>query len=266
MSARGLGTTTNPFGNYPTPPHLFARFVEALRAAGETWLDAAEVIDEPCAGEGVLVGAIRAACPKAKIYASDIREGLKEQQMAAGASHAYAMCALHVAQYPYDGSERNAVVTNPDFDLFADLLATHRRFRAEVPIALLGRGSLFCGAQDRAELLTTCGAPDVYMVPERPSFLRFRWVDEHGRKLDAGGSDSEGVAWYVWPGGEPRAEGRFRVLRLPTTEEREAWAPPVRVIKVSAADWEKRGKKAATLGDATEWNEAGAPPQLGLFA
>ena len=189
MSARGLGTAINPFGNYPTPPHLFLRFAEALRAAGETWLDDAENIEEPCAGEGVLVGAIRTACPKARIYASDIRDGLKEQQMAAGASHAYTMCALHVAQYPYDGSERNAVVTNPDFDLFADLLATHRRYRDEVPIALLGRGSLFCGAQDRAELLTTCGAPDVFMVPERPSFLRFRWVDEYGRKLDAGGSD-----------------------------------------------------------------------------
>lgn len=265
MSARGLGTAINPFGNYPTPPHLFARFVEALRAAGETWLDAAEVIDEPCAGEGVLVGAIRTACPKARIYASDIREGLGPQQLAAGAVSVMTMCALEACQ-SYATGRPEAVITNPDFEIFADLLATHRRYRAEVPIALLGRGSLFCGAQDRAELLTTCGAPDVFMVPERPSFLRFRWVDEHGRKLDTGGSDSEGVAWYVWPGGEPRAEGRFRVLRLPTTEEREAWAPPVRVIKVSAADWEKRGKKAAMLGDATEWNEAGAPPQLGLFA
>ncbi len=85
MSARGLGTAINPFGNYPTPPHLFHRFAEALRAAGETWLDDAEVIDEPCAGEGVLVGAIRAECPKARIYASDIREGLLLSQYQAGA-------------------------------------------------------------------------------------------------------------------------------------------------------------------------------------
>jgi hypothetical protein len=266
MSARGLGATVNPFGNYPTPPHVFARFAEALRAAGETWLDDAEVIDEPCAGEGVLVGAIRAACPKAKIYASDIRPGLRELQLAAGASHAYTMCALHVAQYPYDGSVRNAVITNPDFELFADLLSTHRRYRAEVPIALLGRGSLFCGARERCSLLDVCGRPDVYMVPERPSFLRFRWIDEHGRKLDTGASDSEGVAWYVWPGGPPRARGIFDLLRPPSPEEETAWSPPVRVIRVAAADWEKRGKKAAQLGDSTEWDEAGAPPQLGLFA
>lgn len=262
MSARGLGTAINPFGNYPTPPHLFLRFADALRAAGETWLDDAEYIEEPCAGEGVLVGAIRSAYPDVCIYASDIREGLREQQIAAGASYAHTKDALlWIGNLPGP-----VVITNPDFDLFAPLLEAHRRSRPRVALALLGRGSLFCGARERCSLLDVCGRPDVYMVPERPSFLRFRWVDEHGRKLDAGGSDSEGVAWYVWPGGPPRERGSFDLLRPPSPEEEAAWAPPVRVIRVSAADWEKRGKKAAMLGDSTEWNEAGAPPQLGLFA
>jgi hypothetical protein len=249
VSARGLGAQPITHGNYPTPPSLVRRLAEVCPTL--LTLPVSAIIEEPMAGEGALVRELRRMYPWARIIAKDVRPHLHPAQQAAGAD----MAMQEDATAPRVASLLAAcdlVITNPDFAVFDALLSKHRTCRANIPLALLCRAGVFSGAQERAAMLDRVGAPDVYDLPGRVRFVEVVYQDEDGKRLARGAQDSVGHAWFVWPAGPPRVSGTWRMLRPETAEER-AYVPPLRVITVNAAEWEKRGKKAAVVREEMVW-------------
>lgn len=238
-SGAGLGAPTVDFGVYPTPPSITRRLIEACPEV--RWAGDRGPVWECCADVGAMVRVMREAWPRSTIFASDIRDGLDAKLREAGASSAWAADALDGFDQgltPFDG----LTMTNPDYSIFDALLGMHRARYPLATLALLGRAGMFAGAQERAAMLAEVGHPDTYNVPERPCFVRVRYEDEHGIKLDkVGTTDSNGAAWYVWPPGMPRDHGLTRMLRPETADEKK-YKEPIRVLTIARAAWDAPGK------------------------
>lgn len=90
-----------------------------------------------------------------------------------------------------------AVVTNPPFSLAEEGIRHSRYLYPDADLVFLLRLN-FLGSSGRLPLWRDLGAPDVFVLPNRPSFT-------------GGKTDSCEYAWFVWPPSK-RDFGRIRVL------------------------------------------------------
>ena len=169
MSATGRGAVRNESDFYPTPLWCAELILRRIRMpSGSRWL-------EPCSGDGVLVSAIRATDPLARISTMDSRPECEQQTMAAGANSFACMDALGEKWVPHD-----AVFMNPPFSRATEFVKSALASSSDVVICL-----------ERIAWLCTWGKrdgrmPSLFVLPNRPSFI------------GSGRTDASEYAWMVW--------------------------------------------------------------------
>lgn len=186
MSAAGRGAARDPLDRYYTPEWCVDRLLEAvtLPCAGR-WL-------EPAAGGGAIVRACDRILGPRDWTLIDADPGA-----AGGAIH-----ADFLAWEPPPRARYRVAITNPPYR-HAFAFARKMHDLADVSVMLVRLGWLASG--ERAPWLRQ-HVPDVYVLPNRPSFT-------------GGGTDSSDYAWVVWG---RSLGGHFGVLAETPREERRA--------------------------------------------
>ena len=180
---------------YPTPPWVVLRLMEQLDLPGGRWL-------EPAAGDGAIIKAINrsdiewTAWELRDAERANLQAIVPDQRINIGdfvAAHQQGALAVeHFA----------VAITNPPYrkaEQFLRACLAH----ADVVILLLRLGFL---SSVRRQPFMSSHTPDVYVLPNRPSFVR-------------GGTDHTEYAWMVWRS-RPRKSGLTSILGLTSKAER----------------------------------------------
>lgn len=194
MSATHRSSTTRiAHDNYPTPSWCVRRLLEACPLPGGVWL-------EPCAGEGAIIEAV------AQKQHDDHRE-----------QPSWAACEIrdvtpHVRAFRWvtgsyldtDFSGADVIITNPPFSLAFEVMQKAVR-EAPVVALLLRLNLLGSGRKSGRSAWLREHTPDVYVLPDRPSFTGH-------------GTDAAEYAWFVWGG----VGGQLQILTETPLSERRA--------------------------------------------
>lgn len=178
---------------YPTPLWVTRRLLERLDIPeGLRWL-------EPAVGDGAIVEAVTESNVVGHFVCNDIRRSktFEGECQASGWDLTY----LSYLSHYYSPREFDVAITNPPFSLANEFALKMRRDAASS--LLLVRLS-FLGSQKRAWLADDM--PDVYVLPNRPSFVNGR-------------TDNSEYCWLHWPGPSKRKAGL--VARLADTPKEE---------------------------------------------
>lgn len=191
MSSTNRGAERRVDDAYMTPPWCVRRLLDVWRPRGTSG-----ILVEPAVGTGNIVRAIGTEPFSWLTY--DIRE-----VAAVGEMHVTGDF-LKVASY---GTDAEAVITNPPYCLAEEFIRHSRSCFPLADVVFLLRIA-FLASASRLPLWRDVGTPDVYVLPNRPSFT-------------GGGTDSADYAWFVWPR-EKRPHGCVRVLAETPAAERKA--------------------------------------------
>jgi len=192
MSSTSRGAPRARLDTYPTPSWCVDVLFEDLHLPGGRWI-------EPAVGDGGLIEATQR-------HRADVQwlgvEVDAHRPLRPAAAHVAVVRADFLAWDP--GPRRfDVALTNPPFSL-ARPFVEHARGMADHVVMLLRLN--FLASAGRAPWMRQ-DAPDVYVLPNRPSFT--------GK-----GTDSIDYAWFHW-GPQVRSQGALRVLRpLPASERR----------------------------------------------
>jgi hypothetical protein len=176
---------------YPTPAWCVHRMLEAADLPGGCWL-------EPAVGDGAIVRAVNSVRSDVRWTTIDVREDLGADLCS---NFTAPICSKVVEEVRPPGGW-DVAITNPPFSQ-ADAFVEEALRRSRIVVMLLRLGWLAGGHRARFMRSRT---PDVYVLPNRPSFT--------GK-----GTDSADYAWMVWGIG---AGGRLSVLATTPTNERRA--------------------------------------------
>jgi hypothetical protein len=193
-----------PLDVYPTPGWCVDRLLEEVSLPGGHWC-------EPCAGEGAIIRAVGAQRDDITWSALELRTSCREALVETGAL-VHICDALEAPSWALRDRPIDVIVTNPPFALAEEFLT--RALAAATHVAFLLRLD-FLGSERRSTFLRRT-APDVRVLPNRPSFVR-------------GKTDNCEYAWFLWQRERDRQEGRVSVL--PTTP-REVRLPRREVLHV----------------------------------
>jgi hypothetical protein len=189
MSSTNRGGQRSPADYYITPAWCVERLLEVLELPGGPWL-------EPAAGDGAIIRAVRRR--DIDWTAWELRN--EERAVLVGA---VPPTSVHIGDFleasragKVRPKEFEVAITNPPFRLAQEFIDAGIR-HARTTIMLLRLNYL--ASKARWPFMTT-RAPDVYVLPNRPSFV-------------GGKTDSVEYAWFVWSQ-ERRTSGRIRVLGL----------------------------------------------------
>jgi hypothetical protein len=178
--------------NFPTPAWCVHRLMEL-------WWPRPGAILEPAAGDGAIVRAASRDLGRDWIRL-DIRDcGQPGQEIAD---------FLTWEPEPKWISYVSTVWTNPPFALAEQFIRRAAALFPEADLCFLVRLG-FLASDGRAALWRELGAPDVYVLPNRPSF-----------NAD-GKTDSSDYAWIVLPGDDCRDAGTLRILGTTGKAERK---------------------------------------------
>lgn len=194
MSATNRGAERAPADYYPTPTWCTRRILERLgpELPGGQWL-------EPGCGDGAIIRAVKAARPDVKITGVDLRTERSAALEYSADRVIYGQDLLTWEPVPYF----DVAIGNPPYRAALDFV--EYSMKAAKHVLFLLRLNWLAGA-GRAEFLRY-NRPDVYVLPNRPSFAG------NGR------TDATEYAWFHWC---PIAEGRRgRLEVLPTTPAAE---------------------------------------------
>jgi hypothetical protein len=194
VSSTKRGRERNRADNYPTPAWCVTRFLEAVTLPSGVWL-------EPCAGDGAIIRAVN-AMPGRGPNRWDALE-LRAKPMAALDSIpnvSPTRCdALKVLSY--GNLSYSVAISNPPFSLAQEFIDACRGVATQT-VMLLRLNFL---ASEKRHFYMTSTRPDVYVLPNRPSFV------------GGGKTDSIEYAWFHW---HPHASGKLRILALTPALER----------------------------------------------
>jgi hypothetical protein len=237
------------FDAYNTPAWCVRRLFDAVRIpTAKWWL-------EPCAGEGAIIKATRAAGVPARWIAIEIRKECHDKLRQLSTDTAPVLVDARTAgylKYQPDPPEAKfgAIVTNPPYGLALEF--AQKAIHEADTVALLLRLPWLASVERHAWI--TQNMPDVYVLPQRPCFVvsvrcgaqglldsmvtrsRCGWsatydpgearpkaCPECGGELSVSSTDSHDYAWFVW--GKARRQGapaEIHVLGLTSPEERKA--------------------------------------------
>lgn len=189
MSSTGRGAERRADDAYMTPPWCVRRLLEAWRPKGKSG-----ILVEPAVGTGNIVLAIGTEHFSWMTY--DIREVVPVGEMHVTGDF------LQVAAH---GTDAEAVIGNPPYSLAEEFIRHSRSCFPDAEIVFLLRIA-FLASQSRIPLWHDVGTPDIFVLPNRPSFT-------------GGGTDSADYAWFRWPA-EKREAGEIRILADTPASER----------------------------------------------
>ena len=200
---------------YMTPSWVIRRLLEVWQPYGGMDL-------EPAVGEGAIVKALHQLAPN-RIWSwttCDIRD-VPAVTMNCEPGH-------HVSVFHRQGdylrpndlpslhapmmAKTSLVITNPPFSLADQFILQSRRLCPVAELVFLLRLG-FLSSKDRMPLWKEVGEPDLWILPNRPSYK----TSKPGR-LD---TDKYDYAWFIWPKGGFRARGRIGHLAETSLEERK---------------------------------------------
>lgn len=199
MSARNrAGGRPLALETYATPPWVTRLLLDNVALPGGRWL-------EPCAGDGDLIRAVER---------EDVRWDVCELRPGCGPTLEKIPAVLNVgigdcrpglaaivetsAGHTLDRPPYDVVITNPPYSLAGDIIGL------SMPIALYTVMLLrlnYLGSGKRNSFMRRF-APDVYVIPDRPSFYK-------GAKASV---DATEYGWFVWQGLLERSRGYVSVL------------------------------------------------------
>lgn len=213
MSSTNRGAERRPDDFYATPPWTVHRLLDDCALLRE-WLPRNKTDDvrwlEPACGDGAIVKAVASwlGARQGPLWAvNDIRQEAVDEF--ARTWHR-AVSDVRVGDFLPDGwpsaGRVDAVCMNPPFSLAEEFVRACLG-RTEGPVATLLRLGWLSSAE-RQPLLRE-QPPDVYVLPNRPSFT-------------GNGTDSADYCWAVWPPADERhrERGSVRVLALTPKAER----------------------------------------------
>lgn len=204
VSATGRGAERRAFDSYFTPAWCVHRLLEALPLAGGRWL-------EPCVGDGSIVRAVSSfrgdgagqQGPVGNVVRWTLRDIRTELELL-DEMELHTLCTLAGANVENVELGVNAVVPRPlrspethrpTFDATFDVAITNPPYveslritnnllyEARVVVMLLRLN--FLAGEARADWMRA-HTPDVYVLPNRPSFT------------EDGKTDATEYAWFVW--------------------------------------------------------------------
>lgn len=194
MSATNRGGKRSEADFYPTPSWCVDRLLEAVTLPGGRWL-------EPAAGDGAIIRAVNA-------QRNDVRWRVVEldSRFNKGLGQLVGKKATTIGSFLElaPGGPFDVAITNPPYSLAMPMIEHALAFEARFIVMLLRLNFLASGG--RADFMRT-HAPDVYVLPNRPSF-------------SGSGTDSIEYAWFVWHGRRRRPRGVVRVLAPTSAKER----------------------------------------------
>lgn len=194
MSSTHRGATRRPADYYPTPRWCTRRLLEAVRLPPGRWL-------EPGAGKGHIIRAVGELRDDIEWTALELRE---ECAPILDELVSTSRCPTDFVERPPD-ADFDVVICNPPFSLAREFVETSLELGDWVVMFLRLN---FLGSARRNAFFRR-QMPDVYVVPDRPSFT------------DDGKTDSVEYAWFVWPPeGGRRSRGTVTVLRTTPLAER----------------------------------------------
>ncbi|MFT4975052.1 MAG: hypothetical protein ACI8S6_000939 [Myxococcota bacterium] len=161
---------------------------------------------EPCAGDGALIRACTRLRDDITWSAAELRPACqRDLTTAIGDPDRLYIGDLLSAGDWISGQAPDVIITNPPFRIAREILDFCLGRQATVVMLLRLN---FLASAARAALMRQ-HPPDVYVLPNRPSFL------------SGGKTDSVEYAWFVWPdGGISRPAGRLHVLAPTPLHER----------------------------------------------
>ena len=194
MSSTNRGTRRAADDVYPTPSWCVQRFLEHVDLPGGLWLD-------PCAGDGAIIRAVRPLYPDVVWSAVEIRDecfGKLAYEVSGERVQLGDFLTIKLLEAP------RVVIGNPPYSLAQEFVA--RAMEVSDVAAFLLRLNFLASAKRAAWGRES--TPDVYVLPNRPSFT-------------GGRTDSCEYAWFVWRRKElPRSSGSLTVLATTPREER----------------------------------------------
>ncbi len=230
MSSTNRGRDRNRADNYPTPPWCVDALLGEVgdKLHGKHWL-------EPCAGDGSIVRAVQHWRPELYWHAHELRPECRADLEVLDATD------VEIGDYLTTSiGTVDVAITNPPFVL-AEPFA--RKMAREAPHALLLLRLNFLGGAGRNAWLRKT-RPDVYVLPERPSFANkcrgLKHLTQRGRAKPCKAllgpfefvcpcgapaspqTDSVEYAWFHW---HRESAGRLHVLSLTPPERRARHAP-----------------------------------------
>lgn len=199
MSSTNRGGQRSEADFYPTPAWCVRRLIEAADLPGGRWL-------EPAAGRGDIIRAVDEIRSDVAWTAVELRAECRDALAAATGSPR----EVHISDFtmltPREVGSVDVVITNPPYSIGMEMLKHALTMHATRVVMLLRLNFLASAA--RAPFMRE-HAPDVYVLPNRPSFS--------GR-----GTDSIEYAWFVWHPSEQRMHGRIQVLPVTPPAERSS--------------------------------------------
>lgn len=192
MSSTNRGSERRLDDAYMTPTWCVRRLLDV-------WEPGPGMLIEPCAGTKNIVKAVGRS---RTWWTNDIRELPGVDCVGDFLSIAPRMTTPAYAS----GTGVATVITNPPYSLAEEFLRHSRRLFPRAELVFLLRMA-FAASAKRLPLWQYLGTPDVYVLPNRPSFT-------------GEGTDSADYAWFVFPE-IARACGDFRILaETPASERR----------------------------------------------
>ena len=162
----------------------------------EVWQPRAGTICEPAVGDGAIVAGFDALDTGWLVY--DIRATCFTNRWMIEPCDFLSLNDVDPAV--------SSVCTNPPYSLAEDFVRHSRKLYLNADLVFLLRLG-FLASAGRLPLWRDIGAPDVNVLPNRPSFT-------------GNGTDSADYAWFIWPPGK-RNEGAMRILAETPAEERK---------------------------------------------
>ena len=212
MSSTNRGATRKTDDLYETPEWCVDRFWEAyLRdlipfVPDSSLSDFSIHLAEPCCGSGKIINATERWLAEHHLPrpASWSLHELNEDIAPIGR----AMIIGDFLTSERSDSDVSMVITNPPYSLAEEFLRHSRKLYPRADIAFLLRVG-FLTSEKREPLFQELGTPDLYVLPNRPSYV----------KVGNSSTDSCDYAWFVWPV-TPRNEGKLVRLEITSEEER----------------------------------------------
>lgn len=202
MSATNRGAVRHPADFYATPSWCVDRLLEKLSLPGGNWL-------EPGAGEGNLIKAVNRS--DVRWTALELREECRPtlEQLTPRPeiiiTDKFVADGVEDREKPLHGRHFDVAFGNPPFSLAIEFVRESIKY-AEHVVMLLRLN--FLGSRGRCAFMQA-HAPDVYVLPDRPSF-------------DGKGTDSIEYAWFVWRRATlHQTSGRLAVLDVTPGETKQ---------------------------------------------
>lgn len=195
MSSTKRGRSRKRHDTYPTPTWCVRRILKAVHLPGGQWL-------EPCAGNGAIIKAVNAEFQGTISWtACEIRTGPIPSLNLITPRIPKIITGNFFDVPPEQLRGYSVAITNPPFILASEFIERCIPM-ADHTLMLLRLN--FVASEKRAEFMRNT-RPDVYVLPNRPSFV------------GGGKTDSIEYAWFHWFNG---CNGKMRVLDSTPKSER----------------------------------------------